>query len=421
MNKPLSQRLLALFIFAVTAVGCSSSPGPDAMSPSGAAANCSGCHSTVQGTRRQIMGAGGDFRGNPAIVSNHVTTTGDPTPTQCLVCHDLATHMSGVVRLRNADGGASIVYNPVAPASLEPFCLSCHDTLGATSTFASGGTPLRPFNDNNTLGSMPNVAGNKIQSYWTGTNNRHKTNGGLTCAGTGAAVTGCHGNNGAINMHGSVSKGLLTQNLTLGMVSAVASTAPTYNVDYKLCFDCHAGYPAVSPQVVLGYKTGGNYDFTAVVPLTSYSTPTATIQSMFRDQFLSSSPSITYNDMISIPQSYAYLPLHNYHLLSVVTNTLFYPDANWLSWKYRGDASQAGRITCVTCHNVHGTNGGSARSTFDEFGITSTVTGTDQYGTMAYGNYNDFTQPMLSYPMNCAVDCHYNAGQTYYWNTPANE
>jgi hypothetical protein len=222
-------------------------------------------------------------------------------------------------------------------------------------------------------------------------------------------------------MHGSVSKGILTNNLTLGLVSAVASSA-SYTMDYKLCFDCHSGYPAVSPQVILGYRTGGNYDFTGVVPLTSYSTPTASIQSLFRDQFVTfGTGTPIYDDRIPFPKPYNYLPLHNYHLLSVVTNTVFFPDANWLSWKYRGDPAQAGRITCVTCHNVHGTNGLSNRSTYDELGITSAAAGPDSFGTITFNNFIALSSPFESYPMNCAVDCHYMAGQTYYWNTPANE
>jgi hypothetical protein len=360
-----------------------------------------------------VTGTAGDFRGNPAIVSNHVTTTAinDPAPVQCLVCHDHSSHTLGTVRLRNADSGAILSYT--TPASLEAFCLSCHDTGGAASTAVSG-VPLNPFNDNNTLGTMPNVAGNKIQSYWTGTNNRHQT-GGLTCAGTGAALTGCHGNNGAINMHGSVSKGLLTQNLTLPVPY---TQTYAYN-DYKLCFDCHAGYPAVTKEVVLGYRQGGHYDF---LPLVSTPYYTAGIQSLFRDQFdaILGSGNPFYNDMISVPQAYAYLPLHNYHLLSTVPDIIMPPSVpNYLSWKYRGDALQAGRISCVTCHNVHGTNGGSARSTFDEFGITSAVTGTDQYSTMTSSNYD--VTVLGSYPMNCNRTCHGNAGQTYYWNVPANE
>lgn len=522
MNKPFSQHLVALFICAVTAAGCSSSPGPDALSPgsglgssvctachapgsaidplttNGTGAfgkhvahvttmgfaceachfnyinlsthasgtldttnpavlivyfdpatnptgtwndalgtcsslnchgtdtldwygtsvagyqSCTSCHSYPLGARRRVTGALGDFGLNPAIVSKHVTTTGDPAPAQCLVCHDQSTHTAGTIRLRDADGGASIVYSAATPSNLETFCLSCHDTDGATTAIVSGGTNSSPFNDNNSLGTMPNVAGSRIKDYWTGTNNRHQTSGGLTCAGSGIAGTGCHGNNGSINMHGSVNKGLLTQNLTLPIPY---TQTYAYN-DYKLCFDCHAGYPAVTKEVVLGYRQFGNYD----VPQVSTPYYTAGIQSLFRDQFdaILGSGNPFYNDMISIPQAYDYLPLHNYHLLSIVPDLAFPPVIpNYLSWKYRGDSAQAGRITCLTCHNVHGTNGGSARSTFDEFGITSAVTGTDQYSTMAPGNYD--ATVMGSYPMNCNRTCHGNAGQTYYWNVPANE
>jgi len=525
MNKPLSQHLVAFFICAVTVVGCSSSPGPDALSsgsgtgssvctachapgsaidplttngtgasgkhvahvtsmgfacetchfnyinlsthasgtldttnpavlivyfdtatnPTGTwndalgtcssldchgfetldwygtgVAACTSCHSYPRGTTRIVTGTAGDFGLNPAIVSNHVTTAGDPDRAQCLVCHDQTNHTQGTVRLRNADTGAIFPYT--TPTSLETFCLSCHDAGGATSpaSVVAGGTAHKPFNDNNTLGNPngPNFAGDKIQSYWIGTNNRHQTNGGLTCAGTGAALTGCHGNNGAINMHGSVNKGLLTQNLTL----PIPPTATYAYNDYKLCFDCHTNYAAVSPQVVLGYRLGGIYDAAGVPRVTDYVTSGATIQSLFRDQFnaILGSGNPFYNDMISLPQAYDYLPLHNYHLLSIVSDLAFPPVIpNYLSWKYRGDSAQAGRITCVTCHNVHGTNGGSARSTFDEFGITSAVTGTDQYSTMAPGNYD--ATVMGSYPMNCNRTCHGNAGQTFYWNVPENE
>jgi len=418
----LQVKQFALCLLVLSVAACRVGPWPDAHFSAPSAQdlqNCSKCHSSAIGPRRAVTGREGDFGANPAMVSHHVSNVGDPVDAQCLACHDLSVHGSGTVRLWNADTGTGLVYT--TPASLEPFCLSCHDTGGAASVFVTGGTPLKPFNDNTALGSGRNIAGNKIQSYWMGSSNIHKTIGALTCAGTGAAGTGCHGNGGKINMHGSVSKGLLTQNLTLGKVSAVAAPVP-YDYDYKLCFDCHAGYPVVSAQVILGYKKGGNYDVAGVVPLTSYSTPTTTIHPLFRDQY-SSRLGVGrpfYNDMMPMPQAYAYLPLHNYHLLSVVTSTIFIPNANWMTWKYRGDPAQAGRITCVTCHNVHGTNGGSARSTFDEFGITSAVSGSDRYSTMKADNYSD-PAVMVSYPMNCAVDCHYLAGQTYYWNSPANE
>ena len=399
--------------------------------PSAANANytsCPSCHVYPLGARRRITGTGGDFRVNPAIVSNHVTTTGDPVPAQCLVCHDHTLHTLGTVLLRNADTGASLAYDAATPSSLEPFCLSCHDADGALATALSG-TAASPFNDGVTLGSGRNVAGNKIESYWNGSFTIHKGF-SLTCAGGGSPATGlgCHGNNRKINMHGSISKGLLTQNLTL----PVPYTAPFAYNDYKLCFDCHSNFAPVSPQVVLGYKAGGNYDVAQVPPINSYVTSTATIQSLFREQYINpanpsnfpvywSGVSPFYNDTMSIDK-YPYLPLHNYHLTSIVTNTLFSPLANWLSWKYRGDPTQAGRISCVACHNVHGTNGLSARSTFDEFGISTIPlpgVGVDLYNTMAPSTYDPAV--MGTYPMNCNADCHGNAGQTFYWNSPANE
>ena len=271
---------------------------------------------------------------------------------------------------------------------------------------------------------MPNVAGTRIKDYWNGANNRHKTTGALTCAGTGAATTGCHGNSGKINMHGSVSKGLLTQNLTLPIPDA---SLYAYN-DYKLCFDCHSlpVNAAVSPQVVLGYNRNGHYNQLDInlnprIPLTPYTTATATIQSLFRERYIASSDKIPfYNDTIGI-DSYPYLPLHNYHMLGTFT---FFSTTNVLSWKYRGDSAQAGRISCVTCHNVHGTNGLSARSTFDELGISPIPligSGVDTYNTMTDSNYNN-PPVMESYPMNCNVNsCHGISPQTYYWNSPADE
>ena len=75
------------------------------------------------------MGANGDFAANAAMLSHHVTGTAgsDPVSAQCLVCHELSAHMQGTVLLRNADTGATIVYDPSRAATLETFCLSCHD------------------------------------------------------------------------------------------------------------------------------------------------------------------------------------------------------------------------------------------------------------------------------------------------------
>ena len=371
-------------------------------------AACLICHTSAIGPRRQVLGAGGDFtRQSHHAVNYSSVTTEVVTSSDCLVCHDLANHMSGTIRLKNKDNaGQVVVYQPANPAGLEPFCLSCHDTGGATTE----ASPLAPFSDGNTLGTGRNVAGNKISNYWNSSVTTHKNN-GLTCAGTGAPNTGCHGNNGTVNMHGSSSPGLLAQNMT----AVIPPTAAFNANDYKLCFDCHSNYPAVTKEVVLGYSWTGNYGtvIQSVLPQTPYNTP---IRSLFRDQYKGGTT--PYDDTL---WGDPFLPLHNYHLMGVESDLWFGTTlTNLLQRNYRGDAAQAGRITCTSCHNVHGTNA-AVRSTYDELGITTGTTGADVYGSLPLSMTN--TDIMKAYPMNCTVDCHKAAlpGTRFYWHTPSNE
>ncbi len=364
---------------------------------------CNVCHTSKVGTRREVMGTKGDFGADTALASHHVAGSGDPAESQCLVCHDLSGHTSGVVVLKNADTGAGVQYNPSDPSTLEPFCLSCHDADGALT---EGANAKSPFSDGRTLGVIPNEAGDKIAGYWNSSDNVHKDTGGLTCAGTGAKGTGCHGNDGTINMHGSVSKGLLAKNLTL----PIPAYSPYDYNDFELCFSCHENYPSVSKEVVLGYKEGGNYDVWWA-PTPYY---TAEINSLFRDRYIGNSADYPdywngvdqpYNDNPIWGDSYT--PLHNYHLLSgdhMMQNV----------WNYRG-SGETGRASCVTCHNVHGTSG-TVRSTYEEFGITpGTGLGPDRYKSLV--NYD----VLGSYPINCNIDCHGIAGPSSYWDIPSGE
>ena len=366
---------------------------------------CNVCHASETGTRREVMGTKGDFGANTTLASHHVTGSGDPSKSQCLVCHDLSGHTSGAVVLKNADTGADIQYNPSDPSSLEPFCLGCHDTDGALT---EGADAMTPFSDGRTLGVIPNQAGDKIAGYWKSSYNVHKDTGGLTCAGTGAQGTGCHGNSGTVNMHGSVSKGLLTKNLTLPIPSA---SLYDYN-DFELCFSCHENYPSVSKEVVLGYKEGGNYDVWWA-PTPYYTTE---INSLFRDRYISSSANYpdywggvnqSYNDSTWAYDPYE--PLHNFHLLDP-------GDYMPTVWNYRG-SGEIGRASCITCHNPHGTSG-TVRSTYEEFGITSgTGVGLDEYKTLV--NYQN--SYLKTYPINCNTSCHGIAGATSYWDIPSGE
>ncbi len=373
---------------------------------------CSTCHGSIVGTRRQVLGAAGDFNKESHHVISYASRTSEIiVDNDCRVCHNMANHTSGTVRLAHKDNALVVIYQPANPASLESFCLSCHDSNGANGN-------MSPFTGGNTLGAGRNVAGNKIAGYWNSAFTTHKSR-GLTCAGTGSPNTGCHGNNRSINMHGSSSRGLLSQNMT----NPINPTAAYNYNDYRLCFDCHASYPAVTKEVVLGLRIGRNYDvILSLPPYPAFNLPatpyyTAGIQSQFRDQFTGSGK--PYDDINALIP-YTFMPLHNLHLLgSYQESPLIDPSPNWFTWNYRGDAARAGRITCIACHNVHGTNS-PVRSTFDQLQLTrQTGVGADRSVSLPS---SAATQSVIqSYPMNCSKDCHGIAGSTSYWYSPANE
>jgi len=393
-----------------TSLGCHTTDPLDWYGPGGTLTlpACTDCHENTVGIRRVVLGVNGDFGLGATTVSHHVAGPADPTDAQCQVCHAMSEHMAGTVRLRNADTDSAIAYSPSVPSNLEPFCLSCHDALGATAGTvpAPGGSAKSPFADGRTLGTVPNVAGDKIAGYWNNTYTVHKDN-SLTCAGSGEPGTGCHGNGGTINMHGSASKGLLAKNMTFPISSG---SSYDYN-DFRLCFDCHDNYPAVTKEVVLGYRVGGNYDVSWAP--TPYDTPD--IQSLFRDRYIANSANYPI-DWSGVDQLYndnfwgdAYTPLHNYHMS---------PTDGWMqyNWNYRGN--ETGRASCTTCHNVHGT-GGTVRSTYDEFGITAfTGVEPDEYKKL---EPEDNYHALDAYPIYCALPCHSIAPGTSYWHTPSDE
>ena len=325
--------------------------------------------------------------------------------------------MSGSVKLNDKDtAGSVVVYDPITPSSLEPFCLSCHDADGATEEADA----KSPFSSSNTLGDIPNVAGDKVEGYWNNTYTVHKDN-SLTCAGSGDPGTGCHGNGGSINMHGSASRGLLTKNLTLPVPVPVPPDPIYDRYNYELCFDCHDSYPEVSEEVVLGVQAGGNYDEPWAMPVYSPSG----IQSLFRDRYISNpaeyppewgGPNQRYNNNFD---NKPYTPLHNWHLST--------DGFMGIAWYYRGPYAENGRASCTTCHNVHGTSG-TVRSTYDEFGIKASVTGfpggyQDLHKTFVpYWNYGDAV--LMDYPMSCRWNCHRAAAspdRAAYWHTPSDE
>ncbi|NTW58114.1 MAG: hypothetical protein HGB21_01835 [Nitrospirae bacterium] len=355
---------------------------------------CAACHFAQMGSRRPVLGANGDFGANPAMLSHHVSGTADPTPAQCQVCHEMTQHMGGTVRLKQADTGAAIAYNPTSPNTLEPFCLSCHDADSAVSTFTSGGTPTSPFNDGSTMGQVPHRASIEIKDAWNKTYGHRQK--GLTCIGDGTPNTGCHGSG-----HGTANVGLLARNLAL-------PNAKTnwYNVadepDYDLCFTCHAAYITVSKEAILGMKAGGNYAtdlFNNNGVLPAYAI--ANIQTLFRDVNLGTTGK-TYDDPVSFSSNHE--NLHMYHLQIGP------------AWNYRDSIPSS--IVCVSCHSVHGSNTqwGWVHDSLQFSHVTGS--GSDQYGMIGAAPLS----LLGNYPTSCTFNCHDVFGTTTHsWFEPSDE
>jgi hypothetical protein len=188
---------------------------------------CMDCHNQAQGTgsyRRQVVGVGGDFEST----SHHVT---DGTATEivsvadCEVCHDQGNHKSNTepqVVLKDPDVGASVTYTyDGTGASIEAFCLNCHD-VDSSQAFGA-----QPFTD----GLTPK----DITTDWTASshNSALTTDKCLACHGGSDATQ--PGN--ALNVHGSAFTSLLSSN--------VAGETVT-NQEEGVCLACHDGAPAMA-------------------------------------------------------------------------------------------------------------------------------------------------------------------------------
>jgi hypothetical protein len=368
---------------------------------------CSVCHINAMGTRRQVMGANGDFGANSNITSHHVTRGpgSDPLIDQCLVCHDMSMHMGGTVRVKNADTGAVIAYDPASPSTLEPFCLSCHDATGAVSTFITGGTPTSPFNDGSMLGSPPYPYATRIASSWAksyghGPNGNHASGSKLTCLGTGQPGTGCHGNNDMINAHGSMNQILGAQSFKYDNNNFYAAA------DFALCFNCHANYPGFTKEDILGVKLNGILDWEYNMspyggrgPNTwapPYTIPAVTTH--FADH---NEVGGAYNDSTSWGEN---MNLHWAHLGLLISD-------------FRGTGVTSG-INCVNCHDVHGSNTPYG-AVYDEMGYTNFGDGTNLVGQMTLSAYS--TTLLDNHPFYCAFNCHPVQDVTRAWFYPITE
>ncbi len=135
--------------------------------------DCIDCHATTQGAlpRRAVVGSGGDFIKRSRHVTNG-TTTQVVTKYECSVCHAEGDHLTGnttsyhadgIIQVKNADTGQVIQIETSARSRnydqtlVDQFCISCHDSDGATTTYSRNPSPIRvtptstnPFGDGGT-------------------------------------------------------------------------------------------------------------------------------------------------------------------------------------------------------------------------------------------------------------------------------
>ncbi len=192
-----------------------------------AQSNCFDCHNTIQdkagvgpaGGRRQIVdsngdgtGTGGDFKR-----SSHHVVGSIPNVSDCLKCHYMGDHKNGEVKLFDPDQGYLniITYNPANKASVEGFCLNCHDADGR-----NGNTT--PFSDGV---NVPVID----KTLWTSSSHKSSP---YTCL-------DCHDNG-----HGSNKKSLL------GPFDYTADTSPDpMNDEEEFCERCHSAAGAATTDI----------------------------------------------------------------------------------------------------------------------------------------------------------------------------
>ena len=198
--------------------------------------DCFECHKAVTdkvgvgppGGRRQIvdnsgngLGTGGDFKRTSHHVSGSIPSVAD-----CIKCHYMGDHMRGTVKLLDPDLGylSVITYDPVNKASIESFCLKCHDSNGANGS-------TQPFSDNITVPVVD-------ATMWN--TSSHK--GSLTCL-------DCHDNG-----HGS------NKSVIIGPYNYTGPGTGTdlMNEEEGFCLTCHGASGSATVKVHLAFSSYTN-------------------------------------------------------------------------------------------------------------------------------------------------------------------
>jgi hypothetical protein len=178
-----------------------------------AGGSCSSCHASEQPsgtpTRRVVIGASGDLGSTAAMNGGHLNGV-SVDDTTCEVCHDQTDHKAlddPYVLLYNTDTGGTISFYGNA-IELSPFCISCHDTDGATNEGANANKPFTGSGDTNS----PSDVGAGHPS---------------------TECMECHGNAGASG--GTLDPSMNAHGGTMGnmVINTSIANSPSY------CYQCH--------------------------------------------------------------------------------------------------------------------------------------------------------------------------------------
>ncbi|MEI6576696.1 MAG: cytochrome c3 family protein [Bacteroidota bacterium] len=201
--------------------------------------DCFSCHNIIAdkpgvgpaGGVRQIvdgsgngLGTGGDFKRTSHHVSGSIPTVAD-----CLKCHYMGDHKTGVVKLLDPDLGYQniITYDPLNKSSIESFCLKCHDANGA-----NGNTT--PFSDNVTVPVVDATA-------WAASSHKGNANSGTCLV--------CHDNG-----HGSNKSNLLAPATYTG----TGTGTDLMNEEEGFCINCHGAAGLATVKVHLAFSSYTN-------------------------------------------------------------------------------------------------------------------------------------------------------------------
>lgn len=290
---------------------------PVAMGAYGSGGDCLSCHSTTST----------NIPSNP--VTQFTGTTyhhiANPTAADCAVCHDSANQKMdssnpNVLSLRNADTGATILYDQSNPASyrgnLVTFCLACHDGNGALAE----ATPMTPFSN----GLTPP----DISQFWQGTTyNSHNYPASAT-VNTVPVLTK------ARSAHGFPDTNQLKQD----------SQATYTNANPVSCLDCHPAHGSNTASPKLTNHTGGagpdGIDFGTVGGV------------MVKDTYSEPGTCWGCHDTAGVKDYFGDSTVAGSHWTGTQKSAFGYKQRTYQS-EHEVDGTATG-IKCSICHNPHG-------------------------------------------------------------------